>query len=44
MRKETQQETNEVEEMANENEYLTIEDIKDATEKLKITDCLDKII
>jgi hypothetical protein len=35
MTKETEQETNEVEEMANENECLTIEDIKDAIEKLK---------
>jgi hypothetical protein len=35
MRKETEQETNEVEEMLNENEYLTIEDIKEAIEKLK---------
>jgi hypothetical protein len=39
MRKETEQETNEVEEMPNENEYLTTEDIKDAIEKLKIIDC-----
>jgi hypothetical protein len=44
MRKETEQETNEVEKTPNENEYLTIEDITDATEKLKITDCLDQII
>jgi hypothetical protein len=35
MRKETEQGTNEVEEMPNENEYLTIEDIKDAIGKLK---------
>lgn len=35
MRKEAVQEINEVEEMKNENEYPTIEDTKDATEKLK---------
>jgi uncharacterized coiled-coil DUF342 family protein len=32
MRKETEQETNEVYEMLTENEYLTTDDIKDAVE------------
>jgi hypothetical protein len=44
MRKETEQETNEVGEMPNKNEYLTMEDIMDAIGKLKIIDCLDQII
>jgi mannosyltransferase OCH1-like enzyme len=34
-RKETEQEINDVEEMSNEKEYLIIEDIEDAIEKLK---------
>jgi hypothetical protein len=33
MRKETEQESNEVEEVPNENEYTTMEDITNATEK-----------
>jgi hypothetical protein len=35
VRKETEQETNKVKEMLNENEYPTTEDVKDAIQKLK---------
>jgi hypothetical protein len=34
--KETEQQANEVEEIPNENEYWSIEEIKDAIKKLKI--------
>jgi cell fate regulator YaaT (PSP1 superfamily) len=44
MRKETEQDTNEVEEMPNANEYLTTDDSKDATEKIQIIDHQDQII